>query len=193
MSQPYYENLTPRQRRRQIIFLIGQSAVWAVVSLLAYFLLPLERPEAAGIVILIGGLVLLAVVLTVQVRSIMGSKYPRVKAIGALGVGLPLLLVVFAAVYFLTDNAQPGSFTQPLDKTGALYFTITVFSTVGFGDIAPVSGAARLIVSVQMLLDLIVLGIVAKLIVGAVQVGLARKTSELSTDTPAAVDRPRDT
>ena len=28
-----------------------------------------------------------------------------------------------------------GSFTQPLDHTTALYFTVTVFATVGFGDI----------------------------------------------------------
>jgi voltage-gated potassium channel len=53
-----------------------------------------------------------------------------------------------------------------LTKTGSLYFTITVFSTVGFGDITPVTDAARLVVSVQMIGDLLVIGIVVKLITG---------------------------
>jgi len=172
---------------------VVQTIVWAVVAIVTYYVLPLERPEKAGFVLLILGLVLFVVVLTIQVRAIMGSKFPRLKAIAALGIGIPLLLVVFAGVYYLTDHAQSGSFTQPMDKTGALYFTVTVFSTVGFGDIAPVSGAARLIVSAQLLLDLAVLGIVAKLFVGAVQVGLARRTSELNPVEPRAVDDPIDT
>ena len=43
-------------------------------------------------------------------------------------------------------------FSQKLDHSRALYFTITVFSTVGFGDITPTNDAARLAVGAQMLL-----------------------------------------
>jgi voltage-gated potassium channel len=50
-----------------------------------------------------------------------------------------------------------------------LYFTVTVFSTVGFGDIFPASEAARLLVTAQMILNLIVLGLGVRLIVGAAQ------------------------
>ena len=49
-------------------------------------------------------------------------------------------------------------FTERLDHTRVLYFTITVFSTVGFGDITPRADLARIIVSIQMLLDLDILG-----------------------------------
>ena len=54
-------------------------------------------------------------------------------------------------------------------RTDALYFTVTVFSTVGFGDIVAVSQPARLVVTVQMLLDLLALGLVVRAFVGAVQ------------------------
>jgi voltage-gated potassium channel len=56
-----------------------------------------------------------------------------------------------------------------LTRTNSLSFTVTVFSTVGFGDISPASQVARLVVTAQMILNLIVLGLGVKLIVGAVR------------------------
>ena len=50
------------------------------------------------------------------------------------------------------------SFSQPLNHTDALYFTVTVFATVGFGDIIASTAAARLAVTGQMIIDLINLG-----------------------------------
>jgi hypothetical protein len=50
---------------------------------------------------------------------------------------------------------HPANFsTHALTRTDALYFTVTVFSTVGFGDITAASQSARLVVTAQMLLDL---------------------------------------
>jgi len=59
--------------------------------------------------------------------------------------------------------------------TGSLYFTITVLSTTGFGDITPVSDTARLIVSTQMLTDLILVALVVKTIVSAARLGMQRR------------------
>ena len=58
-----------------------------------------------------------------------------------------------------------------MDHTGALYLAITVFSTVGFGDITPESELARIVVSVQMLLDLVVIGLVVRLLSTAAKTG----------------------
>ena len=58
-----------------------------------------------------------------------------------------------------------------LTRTDALYFTVTVFTTVGFGDITATTQAARLIVTVQMILDLGVLGLGIRVFLGAVQRG----------------------
>jgi Ion channel len=46
---------------------------------------------------------------------------------------------------------------------------VTVFGTVGFGDITAASQSARLVVTVQMLLDLLALGLVVRAFVSAVQ------------------------
>ncbi|MGZ4556858.1 MAG: potassium channel family protein, partial [Mycobacteriaceae bacterium] len=52
-------------------------------------------------------------------------------------------------------------------RSSSLYFTITTMSTTGFGDIVPMTDTARLVVSVQMLLDLTLLGTVVRVLAGA--------------------------
>ncbi len=193
-----FEDLTRQQRRRHVLLMLAQTSAGAVLAIAVYFVLPLQRPVGAGVAVLIVGLLTFGVVLVMQVRAITKSSFPRIKAIGAIGLGVPVLLVAFSAAYYLIEYSAPGSFTEPLDKTGALYFTITVFATVGFGDIAPLSQVGRIFVSAQMLLDLAVIGIVAKVVVGAVEVGLRRRSSEVAgapsgatgDDQPLAVDDP---
>ena len=131
------------------------------------------------------GLLFLAALLTFgaviafQLRGILRSRHPRLQAIRALSVGLPMFWVVFASTYWIVAAQQDGAFTEPLNRTDGLYFTITVFTTVGFGDISPVSQLARVLVTVQsMILGLVTLGLIAKLVVGAVQVAVARRSAE---------------
>jgi voltage-gated potassium channel len=53
---------------------------------------------------------------------------------------------------------------------------VTVFATVGFGDITATSQPARLIVTAQMILDLI-LGLGIRVFLGAVQRGRQQDTA----------------
>lgn len=152
-----------------------RSGLTVTVLVAVYYLIPvnllLDAEAAAG---LLAGLVVFAAVIAWQTRAITRSETPRLRALQALSVGLPLLLLIFALAYVVLARNQVASFTEPLNRTDALYFTVTVFATVGFGDIAPKSGAARVIVTTQMLVDLAVVGVIAKLIVGAVKVSVRR-------------------
>jgi uncharacterized membrane protein YtjA (UPF0391 family) len=66
------------------------------------------------------------------------------------------------------DN--PDNFNvHTLTRTDSLYFTVTVFATVGFGDIVGTSQAARVLVMVQMILNLVFIGVVVRLFLGAVR------------------------
>ena len=84
------------------------------------------------------------------------------------------------------ERASAAAFTQPLTRTDALYFTVTVFSTVGFGDIAPKSEAARVILIVQMLGDLAILGAGIRVLLGAVQRGRQQRPDTGGSAGPAA-------
>lgn len=144
----------------------------------AYFLLPVDRPLDGGpLVALIVGLCLVVVVVLWEARVILRSRYPTLQGVQALALTASLFLLLFANVYFVLEHNLPGSFTAPLTRTDALYFVITVFATVGFGDISPVTQIARVLVTAQMLGDLLVIGVALKVIVTAVERGRERVAS----------------
>ena len=66
--------------------------------------------------------------------------------------------MIFALVYVAMSEAQADSFNLPVTRITGLYFTVTVFTTVGFGDVVARTDTARAVVTVQMLLDLVLLG-----------------------------------
>jgi voltage-gated potassium channel len=147
-----------------------------VVLLAIYYLLPLDHySPGVATAALVAGLVLLIVLIGFQVRSIVRSPFPGLRAIEALATSLPLFLLLFASTYVVMGTISAGSFNQPLTHTDALYFTVTVFATVGFGDIVPKTETARLVVTGQMAADLIIIGIGARIILGAVTRGRQRQ------------------
>jgi voltage-gated potassium channel len=77
----------------------------------------------------------------------------------------------------MMEQANADNFNvDALTRTDSLYFTVTVFATVGFGDIAATSQVARVAVIAQMILDLLLLGLVVKVFVGAVEIGRGLRT-----------------
>ncbi len=140
------------------------------VLLLVYYRLPMDQPESGYTVLrLVSGLVLVIAVLWWQVRLIARSSQPRWQGVQALALVIPLFLLMFANACFLLARHQPGSFNVGLSRTDALYFVVTVFATVGFGDVVPVSPLARVVVTLQMVGDLLVLGVALKVILQAVR------------------------
>ena len=163
----------------KIAWALLRAAGSTIVLVAVYYLLPLNHSARwAAITMLIIGLVLLIALITVQVRSIIAAPFPGLRALEALATSVPLFLVLFAATYVVMATISPGSFSQPMTRTNALYFTITVFATVGFGDITATTATARLLVSVQMIIDLIILGLRARIILGAVTRGRKRQSHD---------------
>jgi hypothetical protein len=154
---------------RKIVQMLLRALASSAVLVTIYYLLPLDHSARwLAVAMLVIGLVLLTVLVTVQVRLIATSPYPKLRAIEALAVSVPLFLLLLAAAYIVMAAIAAGSFSQPMTRTNALYFTVTVFATVGFGDIHAKTEAARLVVTGQMILDLIILGVGARVIVGAI-------------------------
>jgi voltage-gated potassium channel len=134
----------------------------------AFYVLPIGRESSArAFVRLTVDIALIAAVFAWQIRRISRAELPELRAIEALGIVIAVFLVAFSSIYLSMSHEAVTTFTQPLDHTRALYFTVTVFSTVGFGDITPRTDPARLVVSAQMLLDLAIIGAVVRLLFNA--------------------------
>lgn len=160
--------------RRQITLALLRALATTVALVALYFLLPMDNLAKVPLAVtLVVGLVFLVAVAAAYVRLILRARHPGMRASEALATVVPLFLLLFASAYFAMAATSPASFNQPLDRTDSLYFTVTVFSTVGFGDILAISQTAKLAVTVQMVLNLLFLGLGVRVFIGAVQ--LARR------------------
>ena len=91
-----------------------------------------------------------------------------------------LIALVFACVYAIEERLAPGSFSIPPGPIGAvttrffdlLYFSFTVLTSTGFGDIHPLARQARAIVVVEQVTGVMY---VALLIARLTGMNLARK------------------
>jgi hypothetical protein len=165
----------PTARREATTFY--RQAGWAVLRVLVsvavvlavYYWLPFDHVSTGvAITILVIGLVLLIALVAWQVRQIIAHPYPGLRAVEALATTGTLFVALFASTYFVMARLAPHSFGTPLTRTDTLYFTITVFATVGFGDITAKTQTARLVVTGQMVADLVFLGFGIKILAGAV-------------------------
>ncbi len=169
-------DLSKRRRHLLLLSALLRPVLTAAALVVAYYVLPMDQPFSARTVITLSiGLLAVSGLVAWQTRTITRSPYPRLKGVEALATVFPLFLLLFAAAYFLMARSQSDFFSEPLTRTDALYFTVTVFSTVGFGDITPKTQGARCAVMVQMFGGMVLLGVAVRVIVGAVGVGLSKR------------------
>jgi voltage-gated potassium channel len=168
--------------RVRLVLVLTRALVVAVLIVVLYAVLPLRTSvDLSTVIRLAVGLLALALLVAWQLRGIARSPYPALRAIETLAVVIPVFLLLFAAAYVLMSQAQPAAFSEEISRTDAVYFSVTVFATVGFGDISPVSDAARVVVTIQMIADLLVLGLVLQAVLDAVSRGRARLSDTRST------------
>lgn len=167
--------------RRRLILRTALRILGLTLGLLVLYALvpvPGDSSEAAALLGMIGGLLLFVVLVGWQIRQIMGDRQPVLRAIEAVALAIPLLVVVFAFTYLTLSRADPASFSEHLDRVDAFYYTVSTLTTVGFGDITADSAGARILVTVQMLFDLALIAGLVRLIVLATRTSLRRQSAE---------------
>lgn len=161
--------------KRHALVAMARSLLVAGGIVVGYFVLPMTRFDGESLLRLVAGLALVAALLAWQIREITRSPYPRLRAVETLAVTLSLFFALFATAYYVMSVADPANFNEPLTRLDAAYFTVTVFATVGFGDIVATTQTARAVATAQMLGDLVLVGLVAHAVVNAVRIGMERK------------------
>jgi voltage-gated potassium channel len=167
-------DLDPAAQRRAILR-SGLTIVFSWVFVIgAFCVLPIGHESGLRAFVRLGlDIALIGAVFAWQIRRISVAELPELRAVEALGIVIVVFLVLFSGIYLAMSHDAPRTFSRALDHIQALYFTITIFSTVGFGDITPRTDTARVLVSVQMLLDLVIIGAAVRLIFNAARTRIA--------------------
>ncbi|KXX55307.1 potassium channel family protein [Rhodococcus sp. LB1] len=161
---------TRMSRRAQLRGAILRPMLTAAVLLVLYFIVPLDNVNnPRSWLLLVGAICVFGAVTAWEYRRILQSRYPVQQALETIATVLPLYLLGFAILYYLMAAVNPGSFSTGLSRMASLYFTVTVFSTVGFGDILAASDTGRAVVTIQMITNLVLLGIGGKVLYGAIE------------------------
>jgi hypothetical protein len=145
-----------------------------ILLFVAYALVPVAfDTDLTTALRLAAGLILITAVIAWELRAVLSARYPWVRAVEAVVVAVALFTIVFALLYLGLAQAHAAYFTQPLDRVSAFYFTVTIVASVGFGDIAAHTDEARLVVTVQMVLDLTLIAVITRVFVWAARARVA--------------------
>jgi len=156
----------PRQTARMVVRLTVRLLLTMVVLFGAYALMPTGSSEWwwAALPMTLLGLLVFIVIFVRQLRRITQSDFPVLRAIEALEMTVLLFLILFSVIAVQLDANSAGAYSESLTKVDGFYFAVTTLATVGYGDITPVSETARIVGIVQMLGNLVLLGVAVRLI-----------------------------
>jgi voltage-gated potassium channel len=167
-------DLSRGRRRRLLAAAIARTVITVVVLVVGYHLVPFDRGDTWQIgLVAVVALVLLFAGAVLELRAVKVAEFPTLRAVQSLTVSLVVVLLSFAGVYMILSNNDSGAFDEVLDHTGAVYFSLTTLTTIGYGDIVPLSHAARNVVMLQMVIDVLIIGVYVKLVTTTVRERLA--------------------
>lgn len=165
-----------------IVGAVLRVVAFVTVLSVIYLVLPLNESAVtttAVVVLCSIGLAIFIVIFIRRLQAITVSQHPYITGAEAVVEVLAVFITVFAMIHLAIADATPAAYTEPLDRVAAVYFAVTVLTTVGFGDIAPVSTGARVATTIQMIVDLFLIAVAARVILGVARKSKERRDREL--------------
>jgi hypothetical protein len=75
----------------------------------------------------------------------------KFNTLGYVAASYALTIYMFAVIFRATTNFDKAAFNPAMESVWTAIFSIVTIATVGYGDIVPVSGFARSMVSIEIL------------------------------------------
>ena len=143
---------------------LRMASILAVI-LVVYFTVPisfdLQAGDVAQLVISLLALSLLAVAVLVEVRHQLIDSDRR---IDGLVLAMMISVLGFALGFYAMSQRDPTQIVGIGTRLDSLYFTMTTLLTIGFGDIYAEGQAARLLVLIQMVFNVVIIATAASTI-----------------------------
>jgi hypothetical protein len=154
---------------RPLLVLLGNTTVVLVLLTVGYFVVPFRVEPGETVTwarLGVSGLLLVLIVLVFRrharrSREMEPAEYYQIQWLLS---ALYLLVLAFALAYAFVSRYAPEQFTGIADRTDALYFSVTIVSTVGFGDVHASGDLGQIMTTVHMLFNLIYLGTAFRLL-----------------------------
>lgn len=168
------------QRRIDVLdVLLTPALVFA-----GYLVAPLGSRLWLGITISVLAILLSLPLLLRRARAVRNSTRPVQDALRAIAVFGSVLIVAFASLHYAIAMNTEGQYIGLSTKIDGLYYTVTMLSTVGFGDVSASGQLARAIATVNILFNLVALGIGLRLMTHAAQERFQEQGTRLVPPTP---------
>lgn len=161
---------------------------WAHLALIiaavvtVYFVVPispdLKRNTLIRVLIAILILALMAAGVVRQLRRHLDDSDRRVDG---LIVSITVVMSVFALSFLTLDQRDPTQFASMETRLDALYFTVTTAASVGYGDVHAVGQAARAMVLVQMVFNVVFIGTAVALLSSRIRAVASARAAQART------------
>ena len=152
----------PRSTLRKAVV----TVLTIVVPVVAYFVVPLDREfgEVLAAMLVVFAAAALIPISIRQAQTVLRSADPLFDALRCIVSALVFLVIAFSSAYFVLATKYDDEIQGLETKLDAIYFTITILATVGFGDISATGQAGRAIVTGQMVVNFAVLAVALRVI-----------------------------
>lgn len=155
--------MSPKGERHPLVVTLAHTTIVLLLLTVGYYLLPLRAPwgdavSAGRLTSSLAAWALLVVLIRAEGRRSRERQQREYHRVQQLLTALYLLVLGFALLYVVTETVSPGQFAGMANRSDSLYFSVTIMGTVGFGDVHAAGTVGRLMVTCQMLFNLIYLG-----------------------------------
>ena len=128
------------------------------------------------------GTILYFYIVVLLVRNLLSQRVITANLIYC-AISIYLLIgIMWAGLYVVLEGISPGSFSGISETTDLLYFSFVTLTTVGFGDVAPLSILAKRLAIFEAAMGGIYMAIIIAMIVGRYMSMQAELDSESETN-----------
>jgi hypothetical protein len=125
-------------------------------------------------IFLVAGIGLVAFVVVNLLRFVLRAPSVDVEVLCASISAYLMLGLIWTMAYWLVEQLTPGAFTfntntgtkETMEGFNAFYFSFVTLSTVGYGDITPVSKVARMLAAAEAMTGLLYVAVLIARLVG---------------------------
>ena len=154
-------------------------ALLLLAVLVLYFAVPVSAQvrgaEWVRVGVSLGSFALLS---TLVLRQVQLQLQDPARRIDGLVVALLVSVTGFAYAFYVIDLHHPDQFVGMETRVDALYYTMTTLLTIGYGDIYAAGQAARTLVLVQMVFNVVVIATAATTISNQVRTRAVARAEE---------------